>query len=156
MMVSLIQSNFDMFGSGLIPTGLGFTIQNRGGLFNLDPDTFDAYVPHKRPFHTILPGFVTKDGVPLMSFGVMGGAIQPQGHTQIITNLVDFGMTVQEAGDAARYVHDLDSDVTGKFMTDGGILSLESGVCTDVRLELLQRGHTFTKAGVFILVAIRR
>ncbi|MEE8143338.1 MAG: gamma-glutamyltransferase, partial [Planctomycetota bacterium] len=97
-MVSLIQSNYRGMGSGLSPDGLGFIFQDRGELFSLEDAHFNVYAPHKRPFHTIIPGFVTKDGGPYMSFGVMGGATQPQGQAQIVINMVDFGMNLQEAG----------------------------------------------------------
>jgi len=105
MMVSLIQSNYRGMGSGLVADGLGFMFQDRGELFSLDPASANVYAPGKRPFHTIIPGFVTKDGKPFMAFGLMGGDMQPQGHVQVLTNIIDFGMNVQEAGDAARWRH---------------------------------------------------
>ena len=142
MMVSLIQSNFLGLGSGLVPDGLGFMFQDRGALFTLDPSHPNGYAPAKRPFHTIIPAFVMKDGVPFMSFGVMGGAMQPQGHVQILANMIDFGMNVQEAGDAARYRHVGSSQPTGEVMTDGGTLLLESGVAPEVVEALRKRGHT--------------
>ncbi len=142
MMVSLIQSNFLGLGSGLVPDELGFMFQNRGALFTLEDGHPNVYAPGKRPFHTIIPAFVMKDGAPYLSFGVMGGPMQPQGHVQIVTNLIDFGMNVQEAGDAARYQHNGSSQPTGQRMTDGGILYLESGVHGDVQLDLVGRGHT--------------
>ena len=92
-------------GSGMVPPGLGFMLQDRGELFSLNKGDYNVYEPGKRPFHTIIPAFVTKDGKPFISFGVMGGDFQPQGHTQIIMNLVDFGMGLQEAGDAPRMDH---------------------------------------------------
>jgi len=143
MMVSLIQSNYRGMGSGLVPDGLGFMLQDRGALFSLDPDHPNAYAPGKRPFHTIIPAFVTKDGAPVMSFGLMGGAMQPQGHAQIVINMIDFGMNVQEAGDAARYNH---SGSTQPYagpspMTDGGVLQIESGIPHEVREDLESRGH---------------
>ncbi|GIX16378.1 MAG: gamma-glutamyltranspeptidase [Rhodothalassiaceae bacterium] len=143
MMVSLIQSNYRGMGSGLVPDGLGFMLQDRGALFSLDPDHPNAYAPGKRPFHTIIPAFMTKDGRPLMSFGVMGGAMQPQGHAQIVVNIVDFGMNVQEAGDAARFNHTGSTQpfIVGSTMTDGGLLQLESGVPPEVVAELERRGH---------------
>src|SRR5262249_42659286 len=98
MMVSLIQSNYRGMGSGLVPDHLGFMFQNRGGLSSLDPHAANVYAPGKRPFHTIIPAFVMKDGQPFMSFGLMGGDMQPQGHAQILTNIIDFGMNVQAAG----------------------------------------------------------
>jgi gamma-glutamyltranspeptidase/glutathione hydrolase len=141
MMVSLIQSNYVGMGSGLVPDGLGFMLQDRGALFALDEDHPNSYAPGKRPFHTIIPAFVMKDGQPWLSFGVMGGAMQPQGHVQILSNLIDFGMNVQEAGDAARYRHTGSSQPTGEEMTDGGTLLLESGVPADVIEALRARGH---------------
>ncbi|GAB5520526.1 MAG: gamma-glutamyltransferase [Rhodothermales bacterium] len=142
MMVSLIQSNFMGLGSGLVPDGLGFMFQNRGALFALAPDHPNVYAPGKRPFHTIIPAFVMKDGEPFMSFGLMGGDMQPQGHAQIITNIIDFGMNVQEAGDAARYRHKGSSTPLGDLMTDGGILQVESGFDPAVLDDLRRRGHT--------------
>ena len=149
MMVSFIQSNYLGMGSGLVPDGLGFVFQDRAALFTLDADHPNAYAPGKRPFHTIIPAFVMKDGAPFMSFGVMGGAMQPQGHVQILSNMIDFGMNVQEAGDAARYRHVGSSQPTGEVMTDGGTLLLESGVEADVISELQRRGHRIrvTKGG---------
>jgi gamma-glutamyltranspeptidase / glutathione hydrolase len=142
MMVSLIQSNFWELGSGLVPDNLGFVLQNRGALFSLEADHPNAYAPGKRPFHTIIPSFVTKDGKPWMSFGLMGGAVQPQGHAQIIVNMIDFGMTVQDAGDAARFDHVGSSQpsIIGR-MEDGGTLLVESGVSLDIVNELRRRGH---------------
>ncbi len=139
--VSLIQSNYAGFGSGLVPDGLGFCLQNRGALFTLQKDHVNAYEPHKRPFHTIIPGFVTRDGRPWLSFGVMGGSMQPQGHVQVLCNLIDFGMNLQEAGDAARFRHLGSSQPTGSTMTDGGEVRLESGIPRSVRDALVQRGH---------------
>ena len=98
--VSLIQSNFHGFGSYHVPGDLGFPLQNRGCLFALDPAHANRLEPHKRPFHTIIPGFVTRDGKPWLSFGLMGGDMQAQGHAQVLCNMIDFGMDVQEAGDA--------------------------------------------------------
>ena len=142
MMVSLIQSNYRGMGSGLVPDGLGFMLQDRGELFSLNPDHPNVYAPGKRPFHTIIPGFVTKDGKPWLSFGVMGGAMQPQGHAQVLVNMIDFGMNVQEAGDAARWQHESKQEPTGGEMTDGGELFLETGIDPAVRAELKRRGHT--------------
>jgi gamma-glutamyltranspeptidase/glutathione hydrolase len=142
MMVSLIQSNYRGMGSGLVPDGLGFMLQDRGALFSLDSQHPNAYAPSKRPFHTIIPAFLTRDGQPLCSFGVMGGAMQPQGHVQIVCNLIDFGMGLQEAGDAARYHHDRSSEpFHPRRMEDGGILEVESGVAPAVVEELKARGH---------------
>jgi gamma-glutamyltranspeptidase/glutathione hydrolase len=140
-MVSLIQSNYRGMGSGMCPDGLGFCLQDRGELFDMQPDRFNTYEPGKRPFHTIIPAFVTKDGKPLMSFGVMGGATQPQGHAQIMINMIDFGMNIQEAGDAPRILHSGSSQPTGEQMTDGGRVTLESGIDYEVIRELLGRGH---------------
>lgn len=141
-MVSLIQSNFRGFGSGVCPTGLGFGLQNRGELFTLEEGHFNEYKPGKRPFHTIIPAFITKDGQPFISFGVMGGAMQPQGHAQIVMNLVDFDMNLQEAGDAPRIRHTMSSQPTGEKMTDGGLVHLEDGFDVEVVRELVGRGHT--------------
>lgn len=143
MMVSLIQSNYRGMGSGLVPDGLGFIFQDRGALFSLDPGHANAYAPGKRPFHTIIPAFMSKDGVPIMSFGLMGGGMQPQGHTQIIVNLIDFGMNLQEAGDVARWHHTGSTEpfIAGDPMSDGGILQLESGIKPEVLTELRARGH---------------
>src|SRR5210317_965681 len=125
-MVSLIQSNYRGMGSGMIPGDLGFMLQDRAELFALDADHANVVAGGKRPFHTIIPAFVMKDGKPLISFGLMGGAMQPQGHAQIIVNLVDFGMNLQEAGDAARVCHTGSSGPTGSIMSDGGVVHLES------------------------------
>jgi gamma-glutamyltranspeptidase / glutathione hydrolase len=141
MMVSLIQSNYRGMGSGLVPDGLGFMLQDRGQLFSLDENHANVYAPNKRPFHTIIPAFILKDGKPFLSFGLMGGAMQPQGHAQIVSNIIDFGMNVQEAGDAARYRHGNSSQPTGEIMTDGGVLNLESGIAPEVIEELKKRGH---------------
>ena len=142
MMVSLIQSNYRGMGSGLVPDGLGFMFQDRGEQFALDPKHPNAYAPGKRPFHTIIPAFITKDGKPYLSFGVMGGGMQPQGHTQIVVNLIDFGMGVQAAGDAARFHHDGSTEPLGlPPMQDGGVVEIESGVPTAIADELKRRGH---------------
>lgn len=140
-MVSLIQSNYRGMGSGMTPPELGFVLQDRGELFTLEEGHNNSYAPGKRPFHTIIPAFITKDGKPYISFGLMGGAMQPQGHAQIVVNLVDFGMNLQEAGDAPRLNHSGSSQPTGTEMRDGGILSLESGIpYTSIR-ELMRKGH---------------
>jgi gamma-glutamyltranspeptidase/glutathione hydrolase len=141
-MVSLIQSNYRGMGSGMTPGELGFVLQNRAELFALDENHANVVAGGKRPFHTIIPAFVMKDGKPLISFGVMGGAMQPQGHAQIIVNMVDFGMNLQEAGDAARVNHTGSSEPTGEVMTDGGVVHLETGFSDEVRAELERRGHT--------------
>ena len=141
-MVSLIQSNYRGMGSGMCPTGLGFVLQDRGEMFSLSEGHANVYAPGKRPFHTIIPAFITKNGKPWISFGVMGGDMQPQGHAQIIINLIDFKMNLQEAGDAPRMHHIGSSEPTGQQMTDGGILLLENGFKWDVIQKLLSRGHT--------------
>ena len=141
-MVSLIQSNYVGMGSGMIPPDLGFVLQNRANLFALDENHANVVEGGKRPFHTIIPAFVMKDGEPFMSFGVMGGAMQPQAHAQIIVNMLDFGMNLQEAGDAARVNHTGSSEPTGRTMTDGGVVHLEDGFSAEVRAELERRGHT--------------
>jgi gamma-glutamyltranspeptidase/glutathione hydrolase len=146
-MVSLIQSNFRGFGSGLCPTGLGFGLQNRGELFDLAPGKANSYAPGKRPFHTIIPAMVTKGGRPVMSFGVMGGDMQPQGHVQILVNLLDFGMGLQEAGDAPRFNHTGSTEPTGVAANpEGGKLQLESGYPMETVRELVRRGHQVAAA----------
>ncbi len=164
MMVSLIQSNYRGMGTGLVADGLGFMFQDRGQLFSLDPDHPNVFEPAKRPFHTIIPAFAFKKDMPgcqvraepieqacrfepWLSFGLMGGGMQPQGHVQIILNLVDFDMGLQEAGDAARWEHvggceptdDLNGDACE---TDMGVVHLESGIPPETRAELEARGHT--------------
>jgi len=141
-MVSLIQSNYGDLGSGMTPEVLGFQLQNRGQQFSLKDGHANVYEPGKRPFHTIIPAFVMKDDKPWLSFGVMGGSMQPQAHAQIVVNLVDFGMNLQEAGDAPRMRHSGSSQPTDQQMTDGGRVYLESGIPEDVRAELRERGHT--------------
>ena len=141
-MVSLIQSNYRGMGSGMTPGELGFVLQDRAELFALDENHANVVAGGKRPFHTIIPAFVMKDGKPIISFGLMGGAMQPQGHAQIIVNLVDFGMNLQEAGDAARINHTGSSTPTGTTMTDGGTVHLESTFGVETRRELESRGHT--------------
>lgn len=147
--VSLIQSNYQGMGSGVTPPGLGFILQNRGALFSLDPDHPNRFEPGKRPFHTIIPAFVTKDGEPWLSFGVMGGAMQPQGHAQILVNLIDFDMNLQEAGDAPRIRHNGSAQPTGGAMTGGGTVNLESGFSHETRRELEKKGHdvSFSNGG---------
>lgn len=141
-MVSLIQSIYSEFASGMVPDGLGFVMQNRGQMFNVQDKTHaNALEPGKRPFHTIIPAFITKDGKPWVSFGLMGGAVQPQGHAQIVINLVDFGMNLQEAGDAPRMRHRGSSQPTGSKMTSGGTLNLESGFDYKTIRELRKKGH---------------
>jgi gamma-glutamyltranspeptidase/glutathione hydrolase len=145
-MVSLIQSNFRGMGSGLCPLGLGFGLQNRGELFSLEEGHANVYAPAKRPFHTIIPAFITRAGKPFLSFGVMGGDTQPQMHAQIVTNLLDFGMNLQEAGDAPRMLHSGSSDPTGGRMRDGGEVHLESGFPDETARDLLRLGHRLTPA----------
>jgi len=116
-------------------------LQDRGELFSLEEGHFNVYEPGKRPFHTIIPAFVTRDGKPWMSFGVMGGSMQPQGHAQIIINMIDFGMNLQEAGDAPRIRHVGSSQPTGEKMTDGGTINLESGIPYETQRELVKMGH---------------
>ncbi len=139
--VSLIQSNFHGFGSHHVPGGLGFVLQNRGCLFALDPGHLNRLEPRKRPFHTIIPAFVTKDGKPWLSFGLMGGDMQAQGHAQVICNMIDFGMDVQEAGDAARFRHFGSSEPTGQPAQAGGSVALESGISAETRRRLEAKGH---------------
>ncbi|HET6593636.1 MAG TPA: gamma-glutamyltransferase, partial [Xanthomonadales bacterium] len=141
-MVSLIQSNYRGMGSGMTPPGLGFVLQDRGELFSLEEGHPNAFAPGKRPFHTIIPAFITRNGEPWVSFGLMGGDMQPQGHVQIVVNLVDFGMGLQEAGDAPRIYHWGSSEPTGESMQDGGIVALETGFDYAVIRELVERGHT--------------
>lgn len=141
-MVSLIQSNYHGMGSGMTPYKLGFVLQDRGELFSLEEGHLNCYAPGKRPFHTIIPAFVTRGGRPYMSFGVMGGSMQPQGHVQILVNMIDFGMNLQEAGDAPRIRHGGSSQPTGSRMMDGGTVYLESGFDYEVVRGLILRGHT--------------
>jgi len=149
-MVSLIQSNYRGMGTGLSPDGLGFIFQDRGELFDLEEGNFNTYAPGKRPFHTIIPAFITKDDKPFMSFGVMGGATQPQGHAQIVINIIDFGMNIQEAGDAPRILHQGSSQPTGEEMTNGGSVYLESGLPYEVYRDLREMGHRIgTNVGSF-------
>ena len=140
-MVSLIQSNFRGHGSGLTPPGLGFCFQDRGQLFDLTPGRPNSYAPGKRPFHTIIPGFLTRNGEPWAAFGVMGGDTQPQAHAQVIMNLVDFGMNLQEAGDAPRCIHEGSSDPEGRRMHDGGRALVESGFDEATIAGLRRLGH---------------
>ena len=141
-MVSLIQSNYRGMGSGIVVPGLGFMFQDRGELFSMELGHANVYAPGKRPFHTIIPGFVMKDQKPWLAFGVMGGGMQPQGHVQVLTNLIDFGMGVQEAGDASRWQHEGDSEPTGEKLTEaGGYVQVESGVPYETVRELKKKGH---------------
>lgn len=140
-MVSMIQSNWRGSGSGMTPPGLGFVLQNRGEVFSLDPEHANRLEPGKRPFHTNIPAFITRDGQPFMTLGVMGGEMQPQGHVQVIVNLLDFGMNLQEAGDAPRIRHTGSSEPDFGEMIDGGRVNLESGFDYAVVRELMRRGH---------------
>lgn len=144
MMVSLIQSNYRGMGSGMAPPGLGFIFQDRGEQFVLKRGHANSFAPGKRPFHTIIPAFVTKDGKPWLSYGVMGGAMQPQGHVQILLNMIDFGMNLQEAGDAPRIQHDGSTEPAGQgtAMTDGGEVDLESGFPIETIRALMRKGHS--------------
>lgn len=164
MMVSLIQSNYRGMGSGLVPDGLGFMLQDRGELFSLDPNHPNVYAPGKRPFHTIIPAFAFKRDTPncavraepfdqacpyqpWLTFGLMGGGMQPQGHVQVILNLIDHGMGLQEAGDAARWEHvggcePTDAADDRECREDIGVVRLESGIPPAARAELEARGHT--------------
>ncbi len=144
---SLIQSNYHGFGSKVTPGDVGFVLQSRGALFALDDDHLNRLEPHKRPFHTIIPAFVTKDGKPWFCFGVMGGDMQPQGHVQVLMNIIDFGMNVQAAGDASRIRHLGSQTPTGLPMDEkGGTVVVESGVSPDVVKELQKRGHQVGRA----------
>lgn len=140
-MVSLIQSNYRGMGSGMVPPGLGFMLQDRGELFSLTEGHFNVYAPEKRPFHTIIPAFITKDGKPWISFGLMGGGMQPQGHAQIVMNLIDFKMNLQEAGDAPRIRHSGSSQPTDEKMSNGGKIVLESGIDYTTIRTLMHYGH---------------
>ncbi|MCY4154113.1 MAG: gamma-glutamyltransferase [Gammaproteobacteria bacterium] len=143
-MVSLIQSIYHFFGSGIVVPGTGFALQNRGLLFSMDPAHPNVYAPGKRPFHTIIPAFVMRDERPLLSFGVVGGDMQPQGQLQVLTNIIDFGMDVQQAGDAPRWRHDGSTMPTGDnddHLSDGGTVLVEPGISDQVIKDLTQRGH---------------
>ena len=140
-MISLIQSNYRGMGSGMTPDKLGFVLQDRGEMFSLIEGHPNVFEPGKRPFHTIIPAFITKDGKPWVSFGVMGGGMQPQGHAQIVMNLIDFGMNLQEAGDAPRIQHENGSEPTDERMKDGGIVYLETGFDYGQIRSLVKKGH---------------
>jgi len=150
-MVALIQSNYRGMGSGVSPAGLGFVLQDRGELFDLAPGKPNSYAPGKRPFHTIIPAFVTKGGEALLAFGVMGGDFQPQGHVEFLVNWIDYGMSVQEACDAPRFAHEGSSDPIGlPAEPNGGAVSVESGFAPEVLAELARRGHRFVeRRGVY-------
>ena len=143
-MVSLIQSNYRGMGSGVVVPGLGFVFQDRGQLFSMDKQHANVYAPGKRPFHTIIPAFITKNNQAFMSFGLMGGAMQPQGHVQVLVNMVDYGMNIQEAGDVARWQHMGSTEPTqasDSYLSDGGYVEIESGIDYQVVRELMQKGH---------------
>ncbi len=144
--VSLIQSNYFGFGSGLVPGNLGFALQNRGTLFSLDEKHLNRLEPHKRPFHTIIPAFVTNGGQPWLVFGVMGGDMQPQGQVQVLCNLIDFGMNVQTSGEAPRIEHTGSATPTGAAERGGGTLLAEVGIPDTVVTELQRRGHEIKRA----------
>lgn len=145
MMVSLIQSNYSGMGSGLMPDGLGFMFHNRGEQFSLQPGSANIYAPRKRPFHTIIPGFALKDGAPWLSFGVMGGSMQPQGQTQIVANLTDYDLDLQAAGDCPRWRHEGSSEPTAAPVAGVGELSLESGVPAYTRQRLADMGWKLSR-----------
>src|SRR2546423_10722787 len=140
-MVSLIQSNYRGMGSGMVVPGLGVMFQDRGELSSMEPGHANDYAPGKRPFHTIIPGFVMKEGKPWEAFGVMGGGMQPQGHVQVLTNQIDFGLNVEEAGDASRWQHEGDNEPTGEKMENGGYVDLESGNSAGNQREVKKNGH---------------
>jgi gamma-glutamyltranspeptidase/glutathione hydrolase len=130
----------------MVPDGLGFCLQDRGALFNLQAGHANSFAPGKRPFHTIIPGFITRAGRPVFSFGVMGGDMQPQGHVQVLCNIIDFAMNLQEAGDAPRFRHAGSSEPDGTVMNDGGTLFLENGVDAESVRELIRRGHRVSRS----------
>ena len=138
---SMIQSIYYGFGSKVVPGDVGFAMQNRGALFSLDPEHLNTLEPNKRPFHTIIPAMVTKDGRPWFCFGVMGGDMQPQGHVQVLVNLIDFGMNVQQAGDAARVRHIGSASPTGEVASGAGTVYVESGIADETVEQLRARGH---------------
>ena len=149
-MISLIQSNYRGMGSAMVPPKLGFMLQDRGELFSLKRGQANTYEPGKRPFHTIIPAFITKDGKPFVSFGVMGGDFQPMGHTQIVMNLVDFGMNLQEAGDAPRWDHTGGASPMGETTTDTGTIRTESGISEETIKGLKDKGHNMgTARGIY-------
>ena len=143
-MISLIQSIYSQWGSALVPDGTGFAMHNRGQSYSLDPEHPNRLEPHKRPFHTIIPAFVTENGEPLLSFGVMGGSFQPQGHSQVLMNMLDFGQSPQQAGDQPRIEHTGSSDPAMGFAGGGGQVHFEDGIADGVKLVLAQMGHEIT------------
>jgi len=146
-MISLIQSLYWTFGSRLCPDGVGFAMHNRGASFSLDPEHPNRLEPHKRPFHTLIPAFVTEADRPLLSFGVMGGAFQPQGHCQVLMNMFDFGMSPQQSGDQPRVEHVGSSDPSTGPRSGGGTLFFERGIRNDVKLKLAEMGHQISGGG---------
>ena len=144
--ISMIESIFSAFGSKVVPGDVGFAMQNRASGFSMEPGHFNEIGPHKRSLHTNMPGMVTKDGVPWLSYGVMGGNMQPQGHSQVLSNIIDFGMNLQEAGDSARFRHSPDSS-EGVARAQGGTIALEWGIPDEVVAELERRGHTVRRSG---------
>ena len=149
-MISLIQSNYRGMGSGMAPPKLGFMLQDRGELFSLKRGQANTYEPGKRPFHTIIPAFITKDGKPYVSFGVMGGDFQPMGHTQIVMNLIDFGMNLQEAGDAPRWDHTGGASPMGQTTVNTGMIRVESGISYATLRGLMAKGHRIgTARGIY-------
>lgn len=145
-MVSLIQSIYHGWGSHLVPDGLGFALQNRGMSFSLDPNHRNCLEPHKRPFHTIIPAFLTKDSMPVLSFGVMGGDFQPQGHVQVLMNLLDFGMSPQQAGEQPRIEHSGGSSPQGSIATTPGTVVCEPLIPEEVKAKLESMGHHIGKS----------
>ncbi len=143
--VSLIESIYYSFGSHVVPGDVGFAMQNRASGFSMDPDHYNAVAPHKRSLHTNMPGMVTKDGRPLLVYGVMGGNMQPQGHTQVLLNIIDFGMNLQEAGDAARIRHQPDTP-PAVARAEGGTILMESGIPEEIAVALRAMGHTVRRA----------
>jgi len=143
-MISLIQSIYSQWGSALVPDGVGFAMHNRGVSYSLDPEHPNRLEPHKRPFHTIIPAFVTENGAPLLSFGVMGGAFQPQGHSQVLMNMLDFGMSPQQAGDQPRVEHMGSSEPATGLAEGRGSIVFERGVPSDVKVALAEMGHAIS------------
>jgi len=149
-MISFIQSNYRGMGSAMVPPKLGFMLQDRGELFSLKRGQANTYEPGKRPFHTIIPAFITKDGKPYVSFGVMGGDFQPMGHTQIVMNLIDFGMNIQEVGDAPRWDHTGGATPMGRETTNSGTIRTESGIPYSTIRGLMDKGHRIgTARGIY-------
>jgi gamma-glutamyltranspeptidase / glutathione hydrolase len=140
-MLSLIQSVYHGWGSKWVPDGMGFVLQNRGELFSLNSNDLNRLEPRKRPFHTIIPGFLTRKGQPVLSFGVMGGDFQPQGHAQVLMNMIDFGMSPQQAGEQPRAAHFESSSPTGLRATGPGSVACESMIPMQVREKLEAMGH---------------